>query len=79
MFYRMYKVVLFDNEEVEVVPHTWLENEYCFWPSKMKSSKILKAVNQKAKPDENWTTHKIIKILYESGILFIFSTIFEIF
>ncbi|CAG7644628.1 unnamed protein product, partial [Allacma fusca] len=59
-----YCVVIFDGqseEDVEVVPESWItnENKQCYWPGHLSASGISTAVNRGHSYEETWEIHGI--------------------
>lgn len=63
-----YAVVVFEGEEVGVVPCKWLADNAtkCFWPQYKDSSKLTKAIRTKSDPQDTWTKYSV-RVLAECG------------
>ena len=67
-FRKMYNVVVFENNSIAIISHSWLtdKDRACYWPSKSKKASFLARDN--VLPDFNtWTLHKKIKIKLRTG------------
>lgn len=56
---KTWTVVKFKDENVvEAVPTTWINNGKCYWPS-YTADKMLKAIKDHDDPDFSWTSYKV--------------------
>ncbi len=66
-FQNMYAVVLFVSEnEVELLPKSWVTGEKCRWPQHMKSHSLTEAIKSRLPPETDWETY-VVKVLIETG------------
>lgn len=65
---QMYYIVNFTDEDtVEVVPESWVKDDFCFWPNFKDKEKLKKAIKTAISPEGSWQTSKI-RILGAAGI-----------
>lgn len=66
-----YAVVVFEEEEVGVVPHKWLVDNAasftkCFWPPYKDSSRLTKAIRTMSDPQDTWAKYSV-RVLAKCG------------
>lgn len=53
----MFNVVRFENDDLAVVPVTWVANGRTAWPPYKGSMKLAKAVKEGVVPGEEWASY----------------------
>lgn len=66
---NMYHIVEFlDEEGVEVVPASWVQDGMSFWPPYDNTNRCIRAVVHEDPPDESWNTYRV-RIMTTKGML----------
>lgn len=66
----MFCIVKFteEDDQVEVVPEIWIEDDKCYWPP-YKGDSINKAVKNSETPSPDWSLYSVKVIQYYGNIL----------